>query len=564
MAGGAEKIRQYFVQGFYPLGKAASGAAFLPEAALVRAVILASCSPVAGIGGIWKSSIQANYPFSKGFYRYAIPAESGPNFIEGFGLPVLDRAVYMSGSSKEHNMIYMNATFTPTSNTSFAFNISCLSGFSTRISLVLVWTDPAGSVTSSKQLVNDLDLIVIANDIHYFGNMRPYADQMNTVERVVLSTCPTGRSFTAIVTLGLPLKSASQTWYLVSNGPVSHVSATDSPPLRDRGRVVEPLTQLEPCTFAAGVFVTVKFKPASAWTCQWNCNAEAAAFTALLSQLVGVAGQGIRVASKDESGVALLLRCSALINSWNSDAVSLKYVTAESLLTAIRSICQRPSSLCSNDDTLGVFDWASLAVISVPAATTSISMTSYTGRNCSNFSSTFLETPNPFVFTDQSCFPGSFVSEPSRYQRFYKAVSCNHANVSFSIHSDDPTCSNRSGILVLFSADKCVVSDVFGRDTSASFTCASISRSAPGSSTSVDASLSLFTIIVISVALAIHMVQFIAWVLLSHRARLFTYSSALILLLLPGVGLVAWRSICFHKRKDAPVTKALLPVNITQ
>jgi hypothetical protein len=69
---------------------------------------------------------------------------------------------------------------------------------------------------------------------------------------------------------------------------------------------------------------------------------------------------------------------------------------------------------------------------------------------------------------------------------------------------------------------------------------------------------------VISVALAIHMAQFIAWVLLSHRARLFTYSSALILLLLPGVGLVAWRSICFHKRKDAPVTKALLPVNITQ
>jgi hypothetical protein len=66
MAGGAEKIRQYFVQGYYPLGTARSSAGFNPDSALVRAVILASCKPLAGIGGVWKNSREgaANYPYA--------------------------------------------------------------------------------------------------------------------------------------------------------------------------------------------------------------------------------------------------------------------------------------------------------------------------------------------------------------------------------------------------------------------------------------------------------------------------------------------------------------------
>jgi hypothetical protein len=66
MAGGAEKIRQYFVQGYYPLGTARPSAGFNPDSALVRAVILASCKPLAGIGGVWKNSREgaANYPYA--------------------------------------------------------------------------------------------------------------------------------------------------------------------------------------------------------------------------------------------------------------------------------------------------------------------------------------------------------------------------------------------------------------------------------------------------------------------------------------------------------------------
>ncbi len=49
-AGAIERIRQYFVQGYYPLGAKGTGSAFVPDEALVRAVILASCQPMSGTG----------------------------------------------------------------------------------------------------------------------------------------------------------------------------------------------------------------------------------------------------------------------------------------------------------------------------------------------------------------------------------------------------------------------------------------------------------------------------------------------------------------------------------
>ena len=55
-AGAIERIRQYFVQGYYPLGAKGTGSAFVPDEALVRAVILASCQPMSGTGdeiGCW-------------------------------------------------------------------------------------------------------------------------------------------------------------------------------------------------------------------------------------------------------------------------------------------------------------------------------------------------------------------------------------------------------------------------------------------------------------------------------------------------------------------------------
>jgi len=91
------------------MGTAQPSAGFNPDSALVRAVILASCKPLAGIGGVWKNSREgaANFPYSATFYRMRIPSTFAPNFIEGFGLPILDHAVFMAGSTNGHMMLYV-------------------------------------------------------------------------------------------------------------------------------------------------------------------------------------------------------------------------------------------------------------------------------------------------------------------------------------------------------------------------------------------------------------------------------------------------------------------------
>lgn len=81
-AGAVEKIRQYFVQGYYPSGSA-GGVRIDPDESLLRAVILASAKPLAGSGGVWNL-----LPFQTGFYRFPIPDSSNiPGSVAG--LPFL-------------------------------------------------------------------------------------------------------------------------------------------------------------------------------------------------------------------------------------------------------------------------------------------------------------------------------------------------------------------------------------------------------------------------------------------------------------------------------------------
>jgi hypothetical protein len=209
MAGAVEKIRQYFVQGYYPNGSLGSGIAFEPAEALVRAVVLASCVSVLSDSS-WALWAQRN-PLSAGFFRFLLP-ESSPNFFQGFGMPVLDQAVYVSGSTNGYRMFFANETFLPISTAS-AYHITCDSSQSLPLTVALVWTDPPGNVNSQKQLVNDLDLIVILpSGAQRFGNMRSFADQSNTVERIVWR-CPPEGIVTAVVAAGDSIKSSSQAWY---------------------------------------------------------------------------------------------------------------------------------------------------------------------------------------------------------------------------------------------------------------------------------------------------------------------------------------------------------------
>jgi subtilisin family serine protease len=367
VAGAVEKIRQYFVQGYYPLGLPASGTAFEPDEALVRAVVLASCVSVVSDPS-WALWAQRT-PLAPGFFRFPLPSEYSPNFFQGFGMPVLDQAVYVAGATNGYRMIYTNGTFTPSSSAS-AFSVICDPSLaSIPLTLALVWTDPPGSVSSQKQLVNDLDLIVLStsgNPSQMFGNMRPFADQSNTVERVV-TRCPAAGVVTAVVAPGDAIKTSSQRWYMVANGPVVSITSVSVPPYSS-GRASGPVTQSQNCSSSPAIVTTVNFKPAAAWPCSGpqgllSCSVKRAIFATSLANIVGVAVQAVSASSSDTTRLEMSLSCSVMINSWRSAGnVSLKFVTPRAVLSAINASV----AMFQEDAFLSAFDWAAFANATAP------------------------------------------------------------------------------------------------------------------------------------------------------------------------------------------------------
>jgi hypothetical protein len=226
-------------------------------------------------------------------------------------------------------------------------------------------------LSSQKQLVNDLDLIVLsprpgASPAQTFGNMRAFADQSNTVERVV-TLCPTGGVVTAVVAPGDSIKTSSQRWYMVANGPVVSITSVSVPPYSS-GRAPGPVTQSQNCSSSAAIVATVNFKPASAWQCSGpqgllGCSVKRAIFATTLAQIVGVAVQAITASSSDSTRLVMSLSCSIMINSWQSAGnVSLKFVAPQAVLSAINASI----AMFQEDAFLSAFDWAAFANATVP------------------------------------------------------------------------------------------------------------------------------------------------------------------------------------------------------
>lgn len=440
-AGAVEKIRQYFAQGYYPAGKIGMGMRFEPAEALVRAVVLASCRSSAydPSWAVWSQTYPP--PIFPNFFRYPIPSSSSPNFYHGFGLPVLDQAVYMADSGSNYRMFYTDGTYSTGSSPS-AFTIACDSTQSIPLTVVLVWTDPPSSLGSQRQLVNDLDLIVVVpGDVpsQLFGNMRTYADQLNTVERVI-TRCPVAGTVTAIVALGDSLKSASQKWYLVANGPVtSDIAPTLVPPYAS-GRLQALPTQSQPCYSDAAIFTTVKFKSAAAWTCfgtPWDCSVREWEVETALALILGVASQAIQVNFKpsEPGAISIILQCSAMINSWH-DATStiLKYVNSTMLLSGLR----RASDASYGDDSvLSAFNWTTLMVDTISPEVT-ITVTSFTDSGCKNMSA-----GKPMVFNNRYCSFGAYVVNPLFTGQVYlKAVSCGE-KAAYQLSLNPDRCNGR-------------------------------------------------------------------------------------------------------------------------
>lgn len=205
VAGAMEYVRQYFLRGFYPTGEAtvADQMTTVPEA-LLRAVILAGSRQISGKVG-----------------AQALPS-SYPNYAIGFGLPVVDRALFMKGYTPTFanflQVIKPLPVLSAASTVPDLYQFSCAASSDTTVHIVLTWTDPAGNPAAKNQIVNDLDLVVVYQGAQTSGNNGDFADTTNTVEKVALASCFSGQVVRVAVNPGRVV--FNQAYALVVNGNV--------------------------------------------------------------------------------------------------------------------------------------------------------------------------------------------------------------------------------------------------------------------------------------------------------------------------------------------------------
>lgn len=170
-AGAAALVRQYFTDGFYPTGSANPAHAFVPSAALLKATMIASARAVPR-----RSDLMTNRTVA------ALPV---PSHEQGWGFPVLDDALYLAGDTRKLRVVDVPLSKGLAEGEESTIRVDVKPG--TPMKVVLVWTDPPGTVRSAgdttPQLVNDLDLRVSAGNATYFGNGTA-PDRLNNVEVV--------------------------------------------------------------------------------------------------------------------------------------------------------------------------------------------------------------------------------------------------------------------------------------------------------------------------------------------------------------------------------------------
>lgn len=153
LAGIVALVRQYYVDGYFPTGSPVAANKILPSAALLKATVLNCARPL--VGKVYDSTASKMTDLPTSF----------PNAFYGFGRPDLSRILKIATSAATTLKLYIDDVKTPGLATGeskeYRFEGVTSSGTSP-FTVTLVWTDPPGSLTSSNQLVNNLDLVCIA------------------------------------------------------------------------------------------------------------------------------------------------------------------------------------------------------------------------------------------------------------------------------------------------------------------------------------------------------------------------------------------------------------------
>jgi len=174
-AGNAALVRQFFLEGRYPLGSPDPAKGFTPMGALVKAIFVTSGVSLGGGHG-------------------TVPGlQSAPSVVQGFGRAQLNKALFISGNAADENngiSLFVDGDYAkmPTikatgEKATYEFDINPNAKAGMRATLV--WHDPPASATAGKALVNDLDLLItLPSGTKLYPNKLTQADKVNNVERI--------------------------------------------------------------------------------------------------------------------------------------------------------------------------------------------------------------------------------------------------------------------------------------------------------------------------------------------------------------------------------------------
>lgn len=180
VTGLAALARQYFTDGFYPSGSKTAEDARIPSAALLKACLLAGASPLDGT--------------DRGT---TLPVSPIPSPDQGWGRIHLENVLFFGGDGRRARVWDIRNSDGLSTGQQAEYTVSVPSN-SQPLKVHLVWTDPESTPLAAVNLVNNLDLEVVApgggttykGNVFSSGQSTPggTADNLNPVEGFVLDS----------------------------------------------------------------------------------------------------------------------------------------------------------------------------------------------------------------------------------------------------------------------------------------------------------------------------------------------------------------------------------------
>jgi subtilisin family serine protease len=165
VAGCAALVRQFYQEQYQPVISN-------PSAALIKATLINGA----------RSLAPGQYGWQRTREIYA-----RPHYAEGWGQVNLAASLFPPPGRRLLAYDNLSVVF----GSEYRFPVTVAS--SNKLCVTLAWTDWPGSITATKQLVNDVDLFVLLPDgTTNFPNGLSAADHINNVEDIVLDPAPTG------------------------------------------------------------------------------------------------------------------------------------------------------------------------------------------------------------------------------------------------------------------------------------------------------------------------------------------------------------------------------------